>query len=306
MADLRLNVRLSVDNSAAKNEVREVDSEVDRLRARAQQVRAEVNRAQASASAVSGAAAAPMNARARFQAIRFGISGSPYVAQATNNLSLIQRYQTFAGGPAAQVAGTLPGGSYIGRAAGLLNPVAIADFAVAVSVAAGQQAAERFNLAKSAGAGSQTARRAALGTFLNKTVGAAFRAGTRLGSSLFGGIGEGLGIEGAGESFEAAEARADRGIRELLNPTAEEVSIRVALKAGKSEADAALNAISEKTQQQLNLPIARIRSYQALDARLATEAARFHNVYTNQRAAELAREDTPWVETADVRNFRGG
>lgn len=305
MADLRLNIKLDVDNSAAKSEVQEVDSEVERLRARARTVRAEVDAARASANSPVGSIVQPTNAKARFEAIRYGISGSPSVAQAANNLSLVQRFQTFAGGSAGQVAGTLPGGAYIGQVAGLLNPVAIVAFASTVAVNAGSQAAERFNLAKSVGAGSQTAREAALGTFLNKTAGALTRSGTRLGRFAFD-VADAFGVEGASEAGVRAEASADRFFRELLDPTAEEVAIRAGLQTAKSEADAALNAIAEKTQQQLNLPIRRVGSYSALDSRLLSQASRFHNKYTNARAAELAREDTPWVETEDVRNFRGG
>jgi hypothetical protein len=305
MADLRLNVKLNVDNSAAKGEVREVDAEVDRLRNRAQQVRAQIAQAQAAAASPVGSVVQPTNAKARFEAIRYGISGSPSVAQAANNLSLIQRFQTFAGGSAGQVAGTLPGGAYIGQAAGLLNPVAIVAFGTTLAVTAGQKAAERFNLAKSVGAGSKTAREAALGTFLNKTAGPLARTGTLVGRLPFE-VGDALGLEGASEAGARAEESADRFFRELLDPTAEEIAIRSGLKAAKSEADAALNAIDEKTLQQLNLPIRRLGAYSALDSRLLSQAARFHNTYTNARAAELAREDTPWVETSDIREFRGG
>ena len=297
MAELRLDVKVNVNNAAAKQEVAAVSRDVETLRQRARSVRADVAAAQFQGGGRARGVRLPTNARDRFEAIRYGISGSPANRAPVARLGLIDRFRKFSGTGAGQVLGRLPGGQFIGQVAGLLNPAAIAAFAVAIGVQAIGRASERRQAALDAGAGTQTANRAALGTFVDKTFGALARAGTR----IAGGTLEAVGLDGTG-----AEASADRFIKETFDPTAGEVGIRQSLQIAKQEAETVQSALFEKTAQALNLPIARVGSYRDLDIALRDETAKFDNEYTNNRAAQLAREELPWIESSDVRAFRKG
>jgi len=296
MAELRLDVKLNVNNTAAKAEVAEVSRDVDTLRQKARAARSDLAATQASAG--RGTTRLPTNAKDRFEQIRYGISGSPANRAPVARLGLIDRFRKFSGTGAGQVLGRLPGGQYIGQIAGLLNPAAIAAFAVGVGIQAIGRATERQEQALAAGAGRVTSRRAALGTFLDKTLGPLARSGSRIGGRVLSSI--------SVSNAEEAEARFDRFAKELLDPAGEEVGIRIALQAAKAEAEAAQTAIAERTLQALKLPIARVGTFRNLDVALRNEGAKFNNEYTNNRAAQLAREELPWIESSDVRAFRRG
>lgn len=283
MADLRLNVRLNVANEGAKREVREVEQRVDRLRQNARTAGREVARASAQARLPSGGAA-------RFADIRRATTGMSFdrLARQTEAISRVT------GHPAAGVLGAVPGGGIIGQVGGLLNPYAIGTLAVTVGVMALQRGFEQQERAQKLGFDQRYSRMAAYDTFLNSTVGPVARSFTRLGRYILQPF--------IGSDAGSAELRADRFIRQLIDPSGIEIESAEIAEAGVEAARTAQEELQSRTRAALKLPIRRVGSLVALDNIIKDNARAFGGQQGRIFAENLRQSQADWLKPSDVGN----
>lgn len=288
MADLRLNVGINVRNEGAKAEIREVDQQLDRTQAKARQVRREVQQTQLAGAGV--ATSLPTNGAARLAAIRQASTGVAF-ARTQQQVEAITRVT---GSPAAGVLGAIPGGGLIGQVGGLLNPAAAATLALTVGVVGYQRGTEQQEQAQKLGFDLTQSRRAGFGAFLNTTVGPVARSFTKIGRLVLTPV---LGDQEA----RAAERRADRGIRALIDPLAFEVEAARVVQAGIDQAVTASEELQAKTRQSLDLPIQRVNAFNSLDFSIRNAAAGLARNNALTYALSLRQSEADWLEPSEVR-----
>jgi hypothetical protein len=294
MADLRVNVGIRVNNEAAKREVREVDQQVDALRANAVRARREVEQANRAAASTGGGVMTPVSAPtggvARFNAMRRATTGMEMGALARQ----AEAVSRVTGHPAAGVLGAVPGGAIIGQVGGLMNPWAIGTLAITVGVMGGMRGLEQQERAQKLGFDQRYSRRAAFQTFLNSTVGPVARSFTRLGRFILEPL---IGNEAA-----RGELRADRLIRQVIDPTGFEIEQADIAKQGLAAAETAADELAARTRARLGLPIQRVGAFVALDNRIKERARVFGGLQGRTFAENLRQDQADWLLPSDVSN----